>query len=215
MGPSRPSRFRQHHIPLLRGRGLGRGGPGDKRAGQHQPNHHQPITAAVHSTAPKNPLPPPWERVRKRVIRGQKGGATPSKPTPSHHQGTLICHKHSPSPARRERVGVRARGGAGPTNQTNQTLHHRNTPANQHPVPFAQRKGTRGSEATSQGMPGADGQQGCPRLPEAHHSIIRWGRSTTGRSSQITRRPERKQTRSRRRVKIRRTPERGTYDIRI
>ena len=155
------------------------------------------------------------------MIRGQKGGATPS-----HHQGTLICHRHSPSPARRERVGVRARGGAGPTNQTTQTLHHRNTPANQHPVPFAQRKGTRGSEATSQGMPRADGQQGCPRLrgkcPQVkegtnrdHHSIIRWGRSTTGRSSQITRRPDRKQARSRRRVKIRRTPERGTYDIRI
>ena len=87
---------------------------------------HTPIMGVHSSTAPPNPL---HRRNPPDVGAGFKPTLPTKHPHP-HHGGTLIRHKHSPSPVGRERVGVRARGGEGHTTASPPphpiTAHQRN-----------------------------------------------------------------------------------------
>ena len=103
---------------------------GDAREGRTKkdsPNHHRTPQKDRHPTTPsdehqdRHPVGAVRERPKHREgseapFAKRKTPLTkpPACPHPDHQLKTSINHQQTPSPARRERAGARARGGAGP-----------------------------------------------------------------------------------------------------
>ena len=107
------------------------------RSGQHSTSQHRdrlsnPLIEGRPDTYDSD-SPTPLSQSERGASAAS--GVCPGRRGPTNQTTTIPSPPQtSPSPVGRERVGVRARGGAGPhANQTPRS-HHRNTPNNQHPI---------------------------------------------------------------------------------
>ena len=134
------------------------------------------ITAATTANPPNDQHP---IKAHHSNHKNHSSDNTPTKQPPSPRRNNLISHKHSPSTARRERVGVRAPGAARglptkqPTHASPQQHPHplRSSPLPRtFPLPF-QGEIERGSWVRPRGGAGPHANQTTARPPNNQHPI--------------------------------------------